>query len=254
MHRTKDWGYLPLSNNFNSLWFTLFLVGCFFPGSAGWAGAPGGDLRGVYLKHKAEGRVDRPVGRIALRWVHGGNEEVVRLDHRFRSGDEFRIEISSNREGWLYLLHRQGDGDPRVLWPEQRNGGVSDENRVRAGQSYVIPPNDVIKFDKEAGTEFFYLAIMEERGVPRLTTQGVKEIATKKPKKSGLKEKKDKQTVAKNQLVQIGVRSIAQPPGKGMRAVVFDPGVKDPEHYLYFAAPEGEDAGLTLIEFQLRHE
>jgi len=258
MHMTMGRELAVFPKNFVVCWLSLCFVLLLFQGRAVSAEPSQGGLRGVFLKHKPEGKADQAVGRIALRQVKGDNEQLIRLDNRFRSGDEFRIEVSSNRDGWLYLLHRQGNSDPQVLWPEQEKGDVSDENRVRAGQSYVIPPRDVIQFNKETGAEFFYLAITDKPGAPRLTTQGVKEVNKKTPTKLVRKEKKEspqwKQIVAKKQLVQIGVRGVKQPPGQGMSTVVFDPGKQDSDRYLYFAAPKEGEAGLTLIEFQLRHE
>lgn len=258
MRWTMKLALVNLLRNSVVCWLSICFALLLFQVSAVSAGFPEGGLRGVYLKHKTAEKFDRAVGRIALRQVQGDSEQLVRLDHRFRSGDEFRIEVSSNHDGWLYLLHRQGDFDPQLLWPVQEKGGVPDENRLHSGHTYVIPTSSVIIFDQDKGTEFFYVAITEERGAPRLTTQGVKEVAKKAAAKPSRKEKKvslqGKELVAQNQLVQIGVRSISQPPGNGTRTVVFDPGTQDPDRYLYFAAPEGGKAGGTLIEFQLRHD
>jgi hypothetical protein len=130
-----------------------------------------------------------------------------------------------------------------------------------AGQTFLIPGRDLFEFDEDTGVEHFYVAISRDRVVPSLTTQGVKNVEKKKPAASRNPSREKKQEFspgrekkAGNQLIQIGVRGSSDPQGKGIRTVVYDPGTKDPERYLYFSAPDGDDGRLTLIEFQLRHE
>ncbi len=69
----------------------------------------------------------------------------------FKSGDEIRIHVIANSDGYAYILMKQGSsGAHAVLFPEARTGR---NNAVQANKDYALPSATWLKFDNHAGTE-----------------------------------------------------------------------------------------------------
>ena len=100
------------------------------------------DLRGVYYSLPQEG-LETAVGRLAvLLLTKKGDHRQVKLHHRFHTGESLRFIVSSNRDGWLYILHRSPHGEPQLLWPRINFGDKLshlDINRMQAGREMIVP-------------------------------------------------------------------------------------------------------------------
>ncbi len=98
-------------------------------------------------------------GRLAVRLVIPGEaSRQVGTDHVFRTGDFFRFAATSNRDGWLYVLHRPPGGELALLWPP---GGATSANQVRALETAVVPTGeDAFQLVDNTGAEFFYVALI----------------------------------------------------------------------------------------------
>jgi hypothetical protein len=188
------------------------------------------------------------VGRLAIRQLTSGSFRRVRLDHPFRSGEAFQFEVTSNRSGWLFVLHAAPGEPPKVLWPRlgSQSGEILDRNEVRAHQATTVPPDPgLFLFDDRAGPELFYVAIRSEREPPRL---GSTSAAPGRPGYLAL------ETVPRpggDAIVQFAVRSGS---GGRTRGVVFDPGTQDPDPSVYFTAAPGDGSPDAIFEFRLTHE
>ncbi len=226
-------------------------------------------LRGVYYATPPEGPAT-DVGRLAiLLLMANGPPQQVSLHHRFHSGESFKFIVSSNRDGWLYILHRSPGGELQLLWPRvENNGPVShlDNNRVEAGKDVTVPASPgKFTFDSEIGSEDFYIVIRSNRKPPELTTSETSPVngnrtsavATpplehKKSSSAGLaKTDPDRLTEAPagQKIVQFSVRGPKNP----IRGVVYDPGPQDQDPHTYFAAhPENENSDV-VFEFKLLH-
>lgn len=69
----------------------------------------------------------------------------------FRSGDEIRIHVISNMDGFAYILMKQGSsGAHALLFPEAQTGR---SNKIAAGHDYALPSARWLKFDEKPGTE-----------------------------------------------------------------------------------------------------
>jgi len=215
-------------------------------------------LRGVFFGIEGNPKPETAVGRLSIQLVKDGIERQVRLDHRFRSEDRFRFQVSSDRDGWLYILHRSADGEPQLLWPRLRadqKDEYLDANQVRAGITYAIPPKPgVFIFDEEVGTEFFYLVIRPVKKVPELST--IRPGGKPRPDSPvSIPQASQVSTESQaNRIVQFSVRSAEDPVGPGWRGVLFDPGPQDADRNIYFSAHPEDDGKFTMIEFQLQHE
>ncbi len=103
-------------------------------------------------------------------YMRAANGDAVRVDpdREFSAGDQIRIALETNADGFLYIFHTENDLNPQMLFPDARlNGGV---NRVRAHVPYQVPANttDWFKFDARPAVERLYVVLAREplSGVP----------------------------------------------------------------------------------------
>lgn len=82
----------------------------------------------------------------------------------FHAGDQLRFFVTTNYDGYLYVVHEKEGSDGEVILPDSRvrNG----QNFVRGGAKYVLPaekcdpsesPNCWFKVEKNSKQEFFTL-------------------------------------------------------------------------------------------------
>jgi len=87
-------------------------------------------------------------------WVEllepSGQLRRVTADHVFRSGDRIRLNVQSNRDGYLTVLALGSTGRAATLFPGTPEGA---SNQVRAGQLYQVPPASYLRFDNNPGEE-----------------------------------------------------------------------------------------------------
>jgi hypothetical protein len=67
------------------------------------------------------------------------NGRAVRIDpaREFHSGDRIRISLEPNVDGYLYVFHTEGDGQPEMIFPDARLEG--GENWVEAHVPIDVP-------------------------------------------------------------------------------------------------------------------
>jgi hypothetical protein len=194
---------------------------------------------------------DPRVGRIAIRKLSGKKSSRVRLDHPFRSGDAFQLEVTSNRAGYLFILHAAPGKEPELLWPRiGPNGQAIDKNAIRAKAPLVIPPAPgSLRMDDEAGEELFY-AVIRATSEPPSFGGAVEAPAPAEPAAASGPTYLAAAPAAGETVVQYAVRGTK---GQRMRGVVFDSGTQDPEPGVYFAGDPAEAGADAVIEFRLNH-
>lgn len=206
-------------------------------------------LRGVYYGTSKQDSVQNKVAKLAIELLEGAKQTTVRIDHPFHTGDKFRFKISSNRDGWLYILHRSANEDLRLLWPRQAKDNEDeylDLNQIKAGQTYSVPPGPgLFIFDDEGGSEYFYAVVAEERKTPQFTAKSTaRSDAIASADNSGQSKR----------IVNFGVRSNTMTTSTPLRGVLYDPGKEDADPFLYFASPAEDDSRQISVEFQLKHQ
>src|SRR5215831_10817852 len=85
-----------------------------------------------------------PVQAIALGYtmfMRDVNGRAVRIDptREFHNGDRIRISLEPNIDGYLYVFHIEGDGQPEMIFPDARLEG--GENWVEAHVPLDVPSN-----------------------------------------------------------------------------------------------------------------
>lgn len=94
-------------------------------------------------------------------WIErskGGAFQRVTASTEFHQGDRIRFKLRANRSGYLYVVTRGVSGRTAYLFPTK----ASESEFIVAGQEYVIPKNDLIVFDHQAGTEEVWLFLSDK--------------------------------------------------------------------------------------------
>lgn len=86
-----------------------------------------------------------------------GTRQRVTTDRVFRSGERIKLFVTTNREGYLYLLNIGSSGRSRPLFPHA--GMRPSENFVRADTPYEVPQGGAIRFDDTPGEELILLML-----------------------------------------------------------------------------------------------
>jgi len=110
-----------------------------------------------------------PVSAIGLGYtlfMRDPNGRAVRVEpgHEFHSGDRVRISLEPNVDGFLYVFHTEGAGQPEMIFPDPRlNEG---ENWIEAHVPTEVPQSDQADeryhwfvFDNNPATERLYVVV-----------------------------------------------------------------------------------------------
>lgn len=90
------------------------------------------------------------------------NNTLVPVDPsaEFKGGDQIKIQLESNFEGFIYVVNIAPNGKRCILFPYPD----ASDNAVRPDQRYDIPPGgDVIEFDQDKGTEVLQVVMSRDR-------------------------------------------------------------------------------------------
>lgn len=78
----------------------------------------------------------------------------------FKAGDQIKIQLESNFDGFIYVVNIQPSGKRCLMFPYPD----AADNSVRSGERYDIPPGgDAMEFDKEKGTEVLQVIMSRDR-------------------------------------------------------------------------------------------
>ena len=102
----------------------------------------------IYRVKKADRRPSHPLPAketgtfLTLQWrlLERGNSNVQQEadpNQVFHTGDQVKLAITTNQNGYLYVIQRMDNGDGNFVFPDPRiNGGL---NKVKKNQEYVVP-------------------------------------------------------------------------------------------------------------------
>ena len=109
-----------------------------------------------------------------------------------RSGDKLKMMIGIRKKCFVYLIHKDSQGNFTMLFPYSPKQFDSD---YRAGQNYYVPEGDAwFQLDKKTGRETFYLIASEQRML---------DIEYTYEKYASCKGEKDKQDLAGQMLSEL---------------------------------------------------
>ena len=80
--------------------------------------------------------------RLTLQWrllERGDNNVQKEADPSqvFHNEDQFKLAVTTNQGGYLYVIHRMNNGDGNLVFPDPRSN--EGRNEVKKNQEYVVP-------------------------------------------------------------------------------------------------------------------
>ncbi|MBN2290911.1 MAG: DUF4384 domain-containing protein [Pirellulales bacterium] len=98
---------------------------------------------------------------------------VDKKDRTYVKGERMKVSVTSEKDGYLYLLYKQADGSTKCLFPNR----YESDNRIQGGRTIPIP---TIKqgFELKCGAPFsreMLVAIVSERPLA-VERMGVKSL------------------------------------------------------------------------------
>jgi len=112
---------------------------------------------------------DTAIGLGYTLFVRDANGDAVRVDptEEFHTGERVRISLEPNVDGYLYVFHKEGEGEPVMIYPDWRLS--SGENEVEAHVPYEVPSGFEkderlrwFTFDANPSTEHLYIVVTRE--------------------------------------------------------------------------------------------
>ena len=108
-------------------------------------------------------------------FMRAPNGRAVRVEpsREFHNGDSVRIALEPNVDGYLYVFHTEGNGEPEMIYPDWRLDG--GENWIEAHVPLEVPSSEEtderlrwFTFYGNAGIERLYVVVSREPlpGVP----------------------------------------------------------------------------------------
>lgn len=101
-----------------------------------------------------------------MRDPNGGGVRVE-PGHEFHNGDRVRISLEPNVDGYLYVFHTEGDGQPEMIYPDRRLD--AGENWIEAHVPLEVPSSEErddrfhwFVFDANPANEHLYIVVTRE--------------------------------------------------------------------------------------------
>jgi hypothetical protein len=102
-------------------------------------------------------------------FTRDANGRSVRVEpgHEFHSGDRVRISLEPSVDGYLYVFHTEGAGQPEMIYPDARLD--SGENWIEAHVPMEVPSSEQADeryhwfvFDNNPATERLYVVVTRQ--------------------------------------------------------------------------------------------
>lgn len=113
-----------------------------------------GGARGLFIKKSSDAM------SIVVFKVDEGSLVPVAPSTEFKAGDQIKLQLQSNFDGFVYVVNIHPDGKRCLMFP------LPDamDNTVRPDEKYDIPPGTAaMQFDQEKGTEVLQVIMTRSR-------------------------------------------------------------------------------------------
>jgi hypothetical protein len=179
--------------------------------------------------------------------------KAVDPDSSFRAGDCFAVELTPNRDGYLYVFNAASSGAWQPLLPSSQM--PAQENFVRRGARMVIPSDHCFEFDNTPGVERLLVVITEREEDQKRLSDSIRNPAPEnqrpaRPRESGTllaggALMRDLEMMRTGQLIgrDIKIAKVGTPQAEG-----------EQPHAVYAVRNSTAPNERLMIEIPLRHE
>jgi hypothetical protein len=114
----------------------------------------GSGARGLFIKKTSDAM------SIIVFKVDEGSLVPVAPSTEFKAGDQIKLQLQSNFDGFVYVVNIHPDGKRCLMFPHPE----AMDNTVRPDEKYDIPPGTAaMQFDQEKGTEVLQVIMTRSR-------------------------------------------------------------------------------------------
>ena len=155
-----------------------------------------------------------------------GEKARVTTDRNFKSGERIKLNLQTNRDGYLYVINIGTTGMSRILFPHR----TDIDNFVKAKKPVGIPLDTFMRFDENPGEETI-LVMLSPRPMAEFSPSSVK-----------LKDEEEKELTA---LVQ----------QKGAKDLIIetDAASKTPAQYAVVPVSVLDEGKFITLQIKLKH-
>lgn len=82
----------------------------------------------------------------------------VSPEREFRKGENVKIRIESNFNGYLYIVNHGSSGNKSLIFPDDK-----ESNRIQPGATYLVPRTYDLILDEKAGFETLQVIVAPQR-------------------------------------------------------------------------------------------
>jgi hypothetical protein len=124
------------------------------------------DPNGVVVSGSAS---TQPIGLGYTLFMRDSSGRALRVEpnHEFHSGDRVRISLEPSIDGYLYVFHTEGAGEPEMIYPDARLD--AGENWIEAHVPMEVPSSEQADeryhwfvFDNNPATERLYVVVTRD--------------------------------------------------------------------------------------------
>jgi hypothetical protein len=108
---------------------------------------------------------------------HQGRYVRTTTSRVFRSGDRIKLNLRSNRNGYLYVIGLGSSGTSRLLFPDREDVA----NGIKAKTTYAVPFGTNLKFDDTPGEEKL-LVLLSQKPIPQMRQGGERVLPVQETK------------------------------------------------------------------------
>lgn len=206
-------------------------------------------LEAMFSADSGDAHLQPTIGRLAVVLLRPGQTQHVPADRPLRVGEKFRLEVTSNRDGWLRAFQQAANGDVGQLWPRSAEpraeaGGDGEvtrstlAQRIVARRTYTIPDRGVFVFNPSTASEQLYVVINAESE----QHSWLGEPAADSPSTS---DNPPRALEPRNYLIK-------DPFEGAPTGLTFDPSEDIATPYLYFSAPPQDLPTRAVVRVELR--
>jgi len=155
-----------------------------------------------------------------------GERSRVTTDRNFRSGERIKLNLQTNKDGYLHVINIGTTGTSRILFPHK----TDMDNFVKAGKPVGIPLDAFMRFDETPGEETI-LVMLSPKKMTEFSPSSVK-----------LKDVEEKELTA---LVR----------QKGAKDLIIETDAvsKSPAQYAVVPVSELDEGKFITLQIKLKH-